>query len=82
MNYKPDEKDWMAYLYGELEGPEKEKIDQYLLVNAEARAEFDKFRRLRKMMATVEDKEVIAPPIFVGDTRQRFLWHTPYFKRS
>jgi hypothetical protein len=80
MDYKPDEKDWMAYLYGELEGPDKEKIDQYLLVNAEARAEFEKFRRLRKMMATVEDKEVIAPPIFVGDTRQRFLWNTPYFK--
>jgi hypothetical protein len=80
MSYKPDEKDWMAYLYGELEGPDKEKIDQYLLVNAEARTEFDKFRRLRKMMATVEDKEVIAPPIFVGDTRQRVLWNTPYFK--
>jgi hypothetical protein len=80
MSYKPDEKDWMAYLYGELEGQDKEKIDQYLLVNAEARMEFEKFRKLRKMMGTLEDKEVIAPPIFVGDTRQRVLWNTPYFK--
>lgn len=80
MNYKPDEKEWMAYLYGELEGQEKEKIDRYLLEDAEARAEFEKFRRLRKMMGTVEDQEVIAPPIFIGDTRQRMLWSSPYFK--
>lgn len=80
MNYKPDEKDWMAYLYGELEGQEKEKIDRYLLEDAEARAAFEKFRGLRKMMCTVEDQEVIAPPIFIGDTRQRMLWSSPYFK--
>jgi hypothetical protein len=29
------------------------------------------------MMGTVEDKEVIAPPIVVGDSRQRFIWNTP-----
>jgi hypothetical protein len=80
MSYKPDEKDWMAYLYGELEGHEKEKIDQYLLHHAEARAELDNFRQLRGMMSAVEDKEVIAPPVFVGDSRQRFLWQIPYFR--
>jgi hypothetical protein len=79
MNYKPDEKEWMAYLYGESEGEDKVKIDQYLLENAEARNELEKFKRLRSMMSSVEDKEVIAPPIFVGETRQRFLWNTPYF---
>jgi hypothetical protein len=77
MNYKPDEKDWMAYLYGEAEGAEKEKIDQYLLENAEARKEFEKFQGLRKMMSSVEDKEVIAPPIIIEGSRQRFLWNTP-----
>lgn len=80
MNYKPDEKDWMAYLYGETEGAEKEKIDQYLLDNAEARKEFEKFQSLRKMMSSVEDKEVIAPPIIIEGTRQRFLWNTPYIR--
>jgi hypothetical protein len=80
MSYKPDEKDMMAYLYGELEGTEKEKIDQYLLQNPEARKEMDKFQKLRKMMSSVEDKEVIAPPIVIGDANQRFLWNAPYVK--
>jgi hypothetical protein len=80
MSYKPDEKDWMAYLYGELEGPDKEKMDQYLLHHADARAEFESFSQLRSMMSEIEDKEVIAPPLVVGDSRQRFLWHIPYFR--
>lgn len=80
MNYKPDEKDWMAYLYGEAEGAEKEKMDQYLLENAEARKEFEKFQSLRKIMSSVEDKEVIAPPIIIEGSRQRFLWNTPYLR--
>jgi hypothetical protein len=80
MNNKVNEQDWMAYLYGELEGEEKEKIDQHLLNNAEARAEFERFRELRGMMSSLKDKEVIAPPIFLGDNRQRFLWNTPYFR--
>lgn len=79
MRYKPDEKDWMAYLYGELEGEEKERMDQYLQEDAEARNEFAKFQQLRAMLSTVEDKEVIAPPIFV-DSKQRFLWNAPYLK--
>lgn len=80
MSYKPDEKDWMAYLYGEAEGEEKEKMDQYLLENAEARKEFEKFQSLRNVMSSVEDKEVIAPPIIIEGGRQRFLWNTTYFR--
>jgi hypothetical protein len=80
MSYKPNEQEWMAYLYGELEGIEKEKMDQYLLENAEARVQLEKYQKLRQVMSSAEDKEVIAPPIFVGDARQRFLWNTPYFK--
>src|SRR4051794_25983115 len=80
MNYKPDEKDWVAYLYGELEGEEKDKMDLHLLENAEARKEFEKFQNLRSMMSSVEDKEVIAPPIFIDSDKQRFLWNAPYFK--
>jgi hypothetical protein len=80
MNYKPDEKDWMAYLYGELEGQEKESVEQYLLSNPEARLEHEKFQNLRKAMSAVEDKEVIAPPIIFEAGKQRFLWNTPYFR--
>ena len=43
MSYKPDQQDWMAFLYGELEGAEKEKMEQYILSSAEARLEFEKF---------------------------------------
>lgn len=80
MNYKPDEKEWMAYLYGELEGQEKESVEQYLLSNPEARLELEKFQNLRKLMSNVEDKEVIAPPIIIEGNKQRFLWNTPYFR--
>jgi hypothetical protein len=80
MNYKPDESALMAYLYGELEGEDKEKVEQYLLQNPEAQKELQKLSGLRKMLATVTDKEVIAPPIFVGDAKQRAFWDSSYFK--
>ncbi|HEY9007816.1 MAG TPA: hypothetical protein VIM75_16870 [Ohtaekwangia sp.] len=81
MSYKPDQQDWMAYLYGELEGAEKEKMEHYLLSDANARKELEKFQQLRKMMGAVEDKEVIAPPIVLGDNgQQRFIWNTPVFR--
>ena len=80
MNYKPEEKDLMAYLYGELEGQEKEQVEKYLLENAEARKELERFQKLRNMMSTVVDKEVIAPPIVIGESGPRFLWNTPYFR--
>jgi hypothetical protein len=80
MSYKPDEKDWMAYIYGELDEDAKEKFEQYLLENEEARKELQKYYGLQKMMGQLEDKEVIAPPIVFGDSNRRFLWDAPYFK--
>lgn len=80
MNYKPDQKDWMAYLYGELEDQEKEKFDLYLLENAQARKELANYKSLRGMMASVEDKEVIAPQIVSSEGKQHFLWNAPYLK--
>ena len=35
---------------------------------------------VRKILSVIEDKEVIAPPIVMEDSRQRFLWNTPYLK--
>lgn len=80
MDYNGNENDLMAYLYGELEGKEKEDFEQHLLENPEARAELERFRRLRRAMATANDKEVIAPPIFVGDHQHRSIWNAPYFR--
>jgi len=80
MSYKPDENDLMAYLYGELEGSEKEAMDKYLFEHPEARVELERLQQMRSMLGHVKDKEVIAPPIFVGESKQRFIWNAPYLK--
>ncbi len=80
MNYKPNEADWMAYLYGELESAERERMERYLSEHAEARTEWENLKALHKMMRSVEDKEVIAPPIVMSDTKQHKLWEYPYAK--
>jgi len=80
MSYKPDENDLMAYLYGELEGSEKEAMDKYLFEHPEARIELERLQQMRAMLGHVKDKEVIAPPIFVGESKQRFIWNAPYLK--
>ena len=80
MSYKPDEGILMAYLYGELGGQEKENLEQYLTQNPAAQKELQKLRELRKMLGSVADKEVIAPPLFLGDRKQHYLWGSPYFK--
>jgi hypothetical protein len=80
MDYKANEKDWMAYLYGELEGREKEDFERFLAENAEARQQLEQLKQVRTVLSAVEDKEVIAPPIFVGDHRRQLFWNAPYFK--
>lgn len=87
MSYKPDEKDWMAYLYGELDEEDKRKFDQYLLEDIGARQELERWQNMRKVLSAAEDKEIIAPPIFIGDhpadparLQQRNLWNTPYIR--
>ncbi len=80
MSYKPDEGAMMAYLYGELEGSEKEKFEQFLLGNAIARMELEKLKDLRSVLSFAEDKEVLAPPIFIDNPNKRnlFFQSTPF----
>jgi hypothetical protein len=80
MSYKPDERDFMAYLYNEMESPEKEKFERYLLENPDAQKNLAGFQRMHHMMGAIKDKEVIAPPIVIGDATPRFNWNTPYLK--
>ena len=80
MSYKPNESDLMAYLYDELEGAEKEAMERYLFEHPEVRHELEQLRRTRGMLGQLKDKEVIAPPIVVGESKQRFLWNAPYLK--
>lgn len=79
MSYKPDEGTLMSYLYGELEGIEKEKVERYLFEYPEARMELEKLQQVRHVMSFVKDKEVIAPPIVIGNNN-RFNWNSPYVK--
>lgn len=81
MSYKPDEGAMMAYLYGELEGSAKEKFEQFLLSNAEARMELEKLKDLRSILSRVEEKEVIAPPIFIdGQSKRTLFFQSTSFK--
>ncbi len=87
MSYKPDEKDWMAYLYNELEEEHRRKVEQFILQHPEAAEELDRLRTVRKALASVDDKEVIAPSIVIGHDRkeepaaaQRSLWTTPWLR--
>ena len=79
MSFRPDEKDFMDYLYGELEGQDKARFERYLQEHPEAQQQLRGFQQLQSMLATVKDKEVIAPPLVIGDT-QRSIWHTPYLR--
>lgn len=80
MSYKPSENDLMAYLYGELENPEREAVEKYLFENPEARRDLERLGQVRTMLGEVKDKEVIAPPIFIDESRSRSIWDIPYFK--
>jgi hypothetical protein len=81
MNYKPNEQELVAYLYDELEGAEKERVEQYLLANPDAQRELEKLRGVSGLLGNIKDKEVIAPPIVLGDNKQK-IWNTPYFRTT
>jgi hypothetical protein len=80
MNYKPNEAEWMAYLYGELAGEERKQMERYLADHAEARKELENMKALQQLLQTVKDKEVIAPPLVLGNERIFKLWQYPYAK--
>ncbi len=88
MSYKPDEKDWMAYLYGEMEEGEKQRFEAYIDQHADARKELEKWKNLRAMLSYADEKEVIAPPLFIGGhhpagpVESRLWWNAPYFKMA
>ena len=88
MSYRPDEKDWMAYLYSEMDEAEMLKFESYLDEHPGAREELGKWKNLRAMLSRVDEKEVIAPPLFIDDRRrpgggQVAHWlRTPYLKMA
>jgi hypothetical protein len=79
MNYKPDHQELMAYLYDELDSQAKARVEQYLLENPAVREELEGLAGVSNLLGNVKDKEVIAPPLFLPEQKQRF-WDAPYFK--
>lgn len=81
MNYKPDESQLVAYLYGELSGEEKSRVEQYLASHPEARKELDALTFVTDALRSIGDKEVIAPPIVLDNDRIVPFWNT-YFSKA
>ncbi len=81
MNSKPDEATLIAYLYGELDSEGCKQVEEYLLKNPEERKRVDDWSFGRKVMGQLPDKEVIAPPIILGeDSHYRPFWKEHYFR--
>jgi protein-tyrosine-phosphatase len=79
MKAKPGEAMLMAYLFNELEGEEKRAVEEYLADNPEAKAEFAALARVQALLSTVKDKEVIAPPLVMGNSHTS-LWRQSYIR--
>ena len=83
MNHKPDEATLISYLYGELEGAEQEKVETYLRDNPEEKKRLEEWSFARNAMTHLQDKEVIAPPIILGDNQRSIpFWKENYFRMS
>ena len=81
MNYKPDEATLIAYLYGELDSESCKQVEEYLLENPEERKRMEVWSFSRTVMGQLQDKEVIAPPIILGeDPHHRPFWKEHYFR--
>jgi hypothetical protein len=81
MSYRPDESTLISYLYEELEAKENGKVEQFLQANPEEQKKLQQMADVLGIMRHVQDKEVIAPPIFMDDApRARSVWMSGYFK--
>jgi len=61
MNYKPNQSILIAYLYGELDQEEKEKVEAYINSSQEAAKELEELKDVRDLLGKLPDKEVINP---------------------
>jgi hypothetical protein len=81
MSYKPDETVIVSYLYGELDSAEMDKVNQYFLNHPEELKKYNSLQETQAIISKLEDKEVIAPPIFMDDQiRTKPFWDSIYFK--
>lgn len=81
MNYKPDEGTLIAYLFGELDATETEKVKQYLQQHPDVLQQLQQLSNVRSALGSLTDVEVIAPPVFVDhESKSIPFWKAGYFK--
>jgi hypothetical protein len=88
MSYRPDESILISWLYGELDEVEKEKVEKYLKENPDELKKMQQLGDVRNIMSNIQDKEVIAPPLFMDrayrqagdDVKVVPFWRTGSFK--
>ncbi len=88
MSNRPDESILISWLYGELDGAEKEKVEKYFQENPDELEKMQQLRGVRDIMGNIRDKEVIAPPIFMDradgqagdDAKVVSFWKTTSFR--
>ncbi len=80
MSFKPDESTLIAYLYGELDAKEAAQVLDYLNANPEERARFEELASVSNLLKQAEDKEVIAPPVFMDQSNSSRFWRSGTFK--
>ncbi len=81
MKDRLDESTLVAYHYGELEGEELAQVETWLQQHPEEKERLKQWGAARSVIAQLGDKEVIAPPIVVGDS-QRSFWKEGYVRMS
>jgi hypothetical protein len=81
MNNKPDEGTIMAYLYGELSAKEADQVKDYFMQHPDEWKQVQQLTEISNLLKKVEEKEVIAPPVFMDHASHasRF-WQSGGFK--
>src|SRR5690606_36536378 len=82
MSFKPDEGMLIAYLYGELEGAAREKVEAFLASSEEARRELEQLKVVREVMGLVSDEEVIALPLVIDSRERRFNFSSTFVRTA
>ena len=81
MNNRPDESILISWLYGELDEVEKAKVEKYFQENPDELKKMQQLRGVSEIMGNIQDKEVIAPPLFMDDdVKVVSFWRSNSFK--
>jgi hypothetical protein len=79
MKDRPDEATLIAFHYGELEGEARAQVEAWLQQHPEDNRRLGDWKDTEAVFGALRDKEVIAPPIVVGDPSRSF-WKEGYVR--